>query len=582
MKQQISFLIIIISLLLIQPGSAASGDILWQQTLGGSTGEEWGYSLDSTADGGVLVTGIAYSADGNVTGAHGNGDLWVVRLGADGTPLWNRAFGGNESDYGLSVKSTADGGSIIIGTTGSNNGDISGYHGNGDLWILRLSPTGALLWQKVYGGNMTDEGGDVLQTPDGGFVLAGYTMSDDGDASGHHGGGDLWMIRLDQSGSIVWQKAFGGSRRDSGSSVIRTSDGGYAMTGNTYSIDGNVTMNHGSSDLWVIKTDDKGTLLWQKAYGGSKLDWGHSLIELPGGDLLVAGVTVSADDDVSLNHGAGDVWVLRLTSDGQKIWEKTYGGSFSDNVWKVDLSPNGGAYLTGETFSVDGDVTKNQGDADLWAAEIGANGSLIWSRTLGGQNYESGAWVKLMPDGNLVITGTTRSEEGDVKNAKGGGDLWVAKIDAHINSSADLILNVSAIPHIPENMTGNMTNIPSPVSLPPNLSEVQNQTSIPPAVDIKANQTLMNGSSSVGMNKTVSTIQMPVIPGSVAIPTDSNGDGRYEDMNGNGKIDLQDPAIFFANYEWIKDHFSPGSVDFNLNGVVDFGDISALFAEASG
>ncbi|MFH0968458.1 MAG: hypothetical protein V1862_12315, partial [Methanobacteriota archaeon] len=422
MKLQVSIFILIGLLLLIQPGSAAPGDILWQQTLGGS-GEEWGYSLDSTADGGMLITGVAYSSDGNVTGAQGNGDLWVVRLGADGTPLWNRAFGGNESDYGLSVKSTTDGGSIIVGTTGSNNGDISGYHGNGDLWILRLSSTGDPLWKKVYGGNLTDEGGDVLQTPDGGFILAGYTMSDDGDASGHHGGGDLWMIRLDQAGSIIWQRTFGGSNRDSGSSIIRTSDGGYAMTGNTYSTDGDVSTNHGSSDLWVIKTDVNGSLLWQKTFGGSKFDWGHSLVELPGGDLLVAGVSASADGDVSLNHGSGDIWVLRLTPDGQKIWEKTYGGSFSDNVWKVELSPNGGAYLSGETFSVDGDVTKNQGDADLWVAEINATGSLLWSKTFGGKNYESGSWVKLMPDGNLVVTGITQSEDGDVKDAKGGGDL---------------------------------------------------------------------------------------------------------------------------------------------------------------
>lgn len=549
MKLKWCFLILTILVLCIQPGLSAPGDIIWQQTSGGQSGEEWGYSLDTTADGGLLVTGAAYSGDGNVTGSHGNGDLWVIRLGADGSKLWDRAYGGNESDYGLSIKTTADGGSVVLGTTGSNNGDISGYHGNGDLWVLRLSPAGDILWQKVYGGNLTDEGGDILLLPDGGYMLTGYTMSDNGDPTGHKGGGDLWMIRLDQAGSIIWQKTIGGSRRDSGSSIIRTTDGGYAMTGNTYSSDGDVSANHGSSDLWVVRTDGNGSLLWQKSFGGSKLDWGHSLAEFPNGDLLVGGVTASADGDISLNHGAGDVWVLRLTASGDKIWEKTYGGSFSDNLWKAEISPRGGAFLVGETFSVDGDIQANHGDADIWISEIDANGTLLWSKTLGGSNYESGAWVKQIADGNLTITGTTRSQDGDVKNAKGEGDLWTVKIDAN---------------YIP------VTN------------PVQNTTLAPVnTTPVVANQTVVT-QPPAGGNTTGSIVQITPLPGSSAMPGDPDNDGSYEDLNGNGKIDLQDPAIFFANYDWLREHFPPLTLDFNKNGAVDFGDINALFAEASG
>ncbi len=608
MKAVWSFFFIIVIGLLIPMGSAAPGDILWQQVLGGSDGEEWGYSLDSVSDGGILVSGSASSTDANISGLQENGDLWLVRLDPNGNPLWNRAYGGNGSDYSFSIKATPDGGSVIVGTTGSSDGNIAGYHGNGDLWVIRLSPNGDRIWNRVYGGNMTDEGGDILVTPDGGYMVIGYTMSNDGDPVGHHGGGDLWMLRLDQNGSILWQKILGGSMRESGSSIVSTSDGGYAMTGNTYSADGDVTSNHGSSDLWVVKTDGNGSVLWQKSYGGSKLDWGHSITEMTNGDLMVAGVTASSDGDVHLNHGVGDVWVLRLSSAGDLLWEKTYGGNFSDNVWKMEPSPIGGAYLVGETFSVDGDISGNHGDADLWVAEIDANGALLWNRTLGGSMYESGSWVHLMPDGNLVVTGTTRSSDGDIPGAPGEGDLWVAKIDAKINATLPITKPIPITPvlnhTIPEVVnlslpTENATTILVPTPVPGNLSEIlvpptnitpkeEGNVTIPEvAIPNSSSDNLTSGGNEtapllVSPNATAGSDMIVAIPGVNLTPGDPDGDGRYEDLNANGKIDLQDPTIFFTNIDWIKEHEPVYPFDFNGNGVIEFGDISTIFEEASG
>jgi len=600
MKQVLTVFLVCGLLLLIQIGSAAPGEIIWQQTLGGQSAEEWGYSVDTTSDNGMIITGIAYSEDANISGAKGQGDLWVVRLGPDGKPLWNHAYGGNGSDYGLSVKTLSDGGFIIVGTTGSTNGDVSGYHDNGDLWIIKLSSSGEPVWKHVYGGNMTDEGGDIIPTPDGGYMVVGYTMSNDGDVTGHHGGGDLWMIHLDQAGSLVWQKVFGGSKRDSGSSIIRTSDGGFAMTGNTYSSDGDVSSNHGSSDLWVVKTDENGTLLWQKVFGGSKLDWGHSLIELPGGDLLVAGVTASSDGDVHLNHGAGDIWVLRLSSLGNLIWEKTYGGNFSDNVWKVEPSSRGGALLVGETFSVDGDILGNHGDADLWTSEIDGNGTILWQRTLGGSNYDSGSWGRLMQDGNLAVVGTTRSSDGDVHGSIGNGDLWAIKINAgNVSSIASVqtdLVNLSnmntgnettlrtadnitqpslAHPLTGVNTTGNVTT-PDVAVISGNGSENMTIIIPSPAINQTSGNSTVNGSANISVNTTL----VP-IPGFVQISGDPDHDGKYEDLNGNGKIDLQDPPILFNNLDWIKANLPNQAFDFNGNGGLDYGDITALFEEAS-
>ncbi|HWQ66383.1 MAG TPA: hypothetical protein VN372_05890 [Methanospirillum sp.] len=601
MKSESGFILIVLFSLLIIPGSANPEDLIWQQTLGGPIGEEWGYSLDATPDGGLIAVGITYSRDANITNAHGNGDLWAVRLDGDGNLIWESAYGGNESDYGLSVKSTADGGSVIVGTTGSYSGDVTGYHGNGDLWVLRLDPSGNSVWQKALGGNQTDEGGDILQTSDGGYTLVGYTLSDDGDATGHHGGGDLWMIRLDPGGNLLWQKTLGGSRRESGGSIIQTSDGGYAITGNSYSSDGDATTNHGSSDVWVVKTDANGNLLWQKSYGGSQLDWGHSLVELPGGDLLVTAVTVSSDGDVSLNHGAGDVWVLRLSPDGTLVWERTYGGTFSDNVWKAELSPAGGVYLVGESFSTDGDGLGNHGDADLWVAEIDGNGTLLWQRSLGGSDYESGAWIRRLADGNLAAVGTTRSSDGDVTGIKGAGDLWIVKLRSTYDP---LNVPVQASPLNPSsgqtsdgilviNTTGNLSTpdgAPSinQTSSPSDPGLVNNCTTteiIPvPSEEMFTNSSRSDNLSPGAQNGTGSDgspAPLIPIPGNDALPGDPDGDGLYEDLNGNGKIDLQDTTVFFTNIEWIQSKFPAWMFDFNKNGGVDLGDITILFSEAS-
>ena len=268
-------------------------------------------------------------------------------------------------------------------------------------------------------GSQLEEGGDILQTNDGGYIFTGYTMSDDGDVTGNHGGGDMWVVRLDTSGNILWQKCYGGTGRDSGSSIIELRDGNFSVCGNTYSSDGDSTENKGSSDLWLIKIDQAGKLLWQKSFGGSNLDWGHAVTESVNGDIYAAGVTASSDGDVSGSHGAGDVWIVRLSSDGTKIWAKTYGGSFSDNVWIVEPSPRGGVFFIGESYSVNDDVSGNHGDSDIWVGEVEQNGSLLWQKCYGGSSYESGSWLKLLKDGNLTITGTTRSNDGDILDSRG-------------------------------------------------------------------------------------------------------------------------------------------------------------------
>ncbi len=171
---------------------------------------------------------------------------------------WQKSFGGSSTDIAYSIQQTADGGFIVGGATASNNGDVTGNHGLNDCWILRLNSGGDLIWQKSFGGSSNDIAYAIQETADGGFIFAGISYSNDGDVSGHHGSSsssDYWVVKLDSSGNLIWQKSLGGSDDDNAYSLQQTIDDGFIVAGFSGSFDGDVTGNHGNWDYWVVKLD---------------------------------------------------------------------------------------------------------------------------------------------------------------------------------------------------------------------------------------------------------------------------------------------------------------------------------------
>ncbi|MFY9419238.1 MAG: hypothetical protein WAP17_09180, partial [Bacteroidales bacterium] len=230
-----------------------SGDIIWQKCFGG-TNEDYAYSIQQTSDSGFIVAGYTFSNDGDVSGYHGYFDYWVVKLNSSGDIEWQKCLGGTYYDYAYSIQQTSNGGFIVAGSTNSNNGDVSGYHGYFDYWVVKLNSSGDIEWQKCLGGTNNDYANSIQQTSDGGFIVAGYTESNDGDVSGYHGGDyDAWVVKLNSSGDILWQKCLGGTIDDRANSIQQTSDGGFIVAGFTVSNDGDVSGNHGASDAWVVK-----------------------------------------------------------------------------------------------------------------------------------------------------------------------------------------------------------------------------------------------------------------------------------------------------------------------------------------
>ena len=376
----------------------------WAQSYGGS-GVDYASSVGQTSDGGYIVAGSTTSF-----GAGGN-DFGVLKLTPAGDIEWQKTYGGEGDDYAFSVQQTSDGGHIVAGSTTSFGA------GENDLWVLKLNSIGDIQWQKTYGGEFDDCAYSVQETTDGGYIVAGKTNSFGA------GGDNFWVLKLDPSGNIYWQKIYGGEGNDCAYSIQQTTDGGYILAGTTS------PFGVKNNDFWVLKLRSNGNTEWEKTYGGAGDDCAYSIQETTDGGYIVTGKTNS--------FGAGDYdfWVLKLDRDGELAWQRTYGGTKVDYASAIQQTSNGGYILAGytESFEARG--------GDFWVLRLSPNGDLEWQKSYGGAGLDSASSVKQTSDGGYIVAGKTNSF------GAGGDDFWVLKLDPRglIGSECPLIRSSSAV-----------------------------------------------------------------------------------------------------------------------------------------
>ena len=408
----------------------AQPDIEWAYSFGG-TSSDAPRCMALTSDGGSIAAGGSSSNDGDVSANNGGSDYWVVKLDGQGAIQWEVSLGGSAFDEAQSILQTADGGYIVAGYSNSIDGDVSGNHGSHDGWVVKLDGLGNMEWQKCLGGADLDGFHSVIQLPDASYALTGGTRSNDGDVSGNHGDNDLWLVELDPNGVLLNQKCFGGSLNDSGRTIKRTMDQGYLLAGSSLSNDGDVSGHHGPDDhydMWVVKTDTSGAIQWQRSLGGSDDDVGYTALQAADGDHLVAGIAHSSDGDVSVSHGHFDVWLVRLDAMGDLEWERSYGGSETEHCLSIQPTLDGGFLLGCHSSSSDGDVTGHIGSPDYWLLEVNDVGDIQWQRCLGGTSADIATSAYQMEDGSFIIGGYARSTNGDVLGNHGLYDYWIVKL----------------------------------------------------------------------------------------------------------------------------------------------------------
>jgi len=368
---------------------------VWDKTLGGE-GDDAVYSVIQTADGNFLAVGSTSSK-----GA-GESDAWVVKFDGEGNVLWDKTFGGADFDGANSVIQTRDGGFLVVGRTFSKGA------GGEDAWVMKLDEGGNLIWDETFGGRKGDVANFVIQTKDGGFLVVGATRS------GKTGDNDLWIVRLDGKGNLMWERAFDGSKvwgedvkelfgssvevNDSGYSAVETEDGGFLIVGET-------ALPTAESIAWVIRVDGKGRELWEKHLGDMRENWASSVVKTADGNFVV----LCSGYFKGMGYSS---WLVKLDENGGKVWDKPILLREGSSTLLSTLVPtkDGNFFAVGETYAGE---EKNW---DAIAVKLDEGGSTLREGRFGGKELEGASSAVQARDGGLVVVGHK------------GKDAWLFKV----------------------------------------------------------------------------------------------------------------------------------------------------------
>ncbi|MCX6350965.1 MAG: T9SS type A sorting domain-containing protein [Bacteroidetes bacterium] len=443
--------------------SLYSQNIVWQKNIGSAQTDRFYKIIKTPYDSGYICLGEATSNVDDSIKNHGNSDIWVLKLDKKGNKIWSKTFGGTNGDVAFlgfpshCILVTQDSGFLFAVYTESNDGDVTSNKGNGDIWIVKVNKAGKLIWQKTYGGASKDVPYGMIQSSNGNYIIVGYTGSTDGDINVVTGSDvNLFILSIDGNGKKQFMNSYGGSGVDYGKSISQADDGGYLVIGEANSQDGSVRGTHDNSrDIWVTKFDNKGKLKWGKTFGGTGNDYCSGHIITKDKKIIIGGNTdgYTGGDVKSKFHGGDlDAWVLILEKDTNIYWEKCLGGS-GDEDWITDISPftNGGYFLSAYTDSKNGSLqnSKFHGNIDAWIMKFKDDTALQWRQCYGGSDLDYSNSITDAWDGGLLFSGTAKSTNGDLIGNTTKGNGWVVKLNdtsivttSFLNTTSQTNLNI--------------------------------------------------------------------------------------------------------------------------------------------
>lgn len=352
------------------------------------------------------------------------------------TKIWDKTLGGSGGEYITSMVATSDGGYVMLGTSNSNtSGDKTqeSKGGQGDYWIVKINSLGQKVWDKTFGSEGFEYTGKIIATSNGGFVILGssnFGISGDKTEANKGKFWDIWLIKVNSNGQKVWDKTLGGDNIDNATSIIATLDGGFIVTGYSASdISGDKTELHrGDFDYWVVKINGNGQKLWDKTFGGSGEDRDPYIASTMDGGFILAGTSrspIGGDKTEGNKNSSTDFWLVKIDGAGQKIWDKTLGGDKSENVSSIISDTEGNFIINGHSDSdISGDKSEsNKGYFDFWVVKINGKGQKIWDKSFGGNSADFGTSITQTSDKGFIIAGTSSSNKSGDKTEESDKDI---------------------------------------------------------------------------------------------------------------------------------------------------------------
>ena len=404
------------------------------KTFGGSNDDE-ANDIINTSDGGFMVIGSSKSSDGLIQKKIGSeSDILLIKFDSNKSIEWVKNYGGSKDDRGQSVVEVSGIGYALLGYSMSNDGDASNNEGFHDNWVILIDSIGNIIWEKSYGFSGHDHAYNIIQTKDGNLFFNGFLdvtasrglgSTEKVGKSIKHGVGEFWCHKIDLEGNILWRKYIGGTNNDRSYESIETDEGDFIIVGSSESSDNDISSPKGSYDIWVIKVSSKGDFLWERSYGGSKYETANSIIQSSDNKIHILGSTLSNDKDISFGMGSSDFWLITLDSNGNLLSEQTFGGSNFDRGKKIEIDNKDNIWLTGYSRSIDFDFSLNKGKNDAVLIQLSKNRILKEIFEIGAEGEDIANSLINFNENEIIVAGYSDSKEDHFAENKGGKDIFL-------------------------------------------------------------------------------------------------------------------------------------------------------------
>jgi hypothetical protein len=454
--------LLIIALVFADFANAQLPNYLWAKNAGGN-GMDNGNSVATDASGNILVTGYFTSSSitfGTTTltnaSSTGTADIFLVKYDAGGNVLWAKSAGGSPNDYGHSVATYAGGNILVTGSFSSSTITFgtttltNAYPPNSDIFLVKYDAGGNVLWAISAGGTNWDHGISVSTDASGNILVAGYfassllTFGTTTLTPASVGIFDIFLVKYDAGGNVLWAKSEGGSASDICNSICTDASGNILVTGyfssSSISFGTTTLTNAGNSDIFIVKYDTGGNVLWAKSEGGSAFDKGNSIFTDVSGNILVTGFFISSSitfgTTTLTNAGTANFFIVKYDAGGNVLWAKSGGGSANDESTNVSTDVSGNILVTGvfnsPSITFGTTTLTNAGISDIFLVKYDSVGNILWAKSAGGSTDDYGNSVSTDASGNILVTGYFTSPSitlgaTTLTNA-GGLDIFLVKL----------------------------------------------------------------------------------------------------------------------------------------------------------